>query len=111
MDSQSSLNPDAPSSREASSSVEEGPSLLDIEVHPMIRLAQATFLRDLAELLKKHQHRWVAYHGDRRVAIGKSKRQLFQQCLSSGVPHGEFVVRFIEAETPDEIEWNEWRDV
>jgi hypothetical protein len=107
----SSLDQDARSSEQSTSPLDESPSLLQRDVHPMIRLGQATFHRDLPELLKKHRQRWVAYHGDRRVAIGKSKRQLFQQCLSSGVPHSEFVVRFIEAETPDEIEWNGWRDV
>ena len=58
-----------------------------------------------------HQHRWVAYHGDRLVAIGSSKRQLFQECRNQDLPPGEFVVRLIEPEILEEIDWNESRDI
>ena len=77
----------------------------------MIRVAQVAFLRDLPELIKEHRRSWVAYHGDRRVAIGPSKRQLFKECAAWKLPPDEFVVRLVEPELPEEIDWNESRDV
>ena len=77
----------------------------------MIRRSQDAFQRELPLLIRDHEHRWVAYHGDRRVAIGSSKRELFQQCRHQDLPPGEYVVRLIESEVPDEMEWNESRDV
>jgi len=111
MSSPSSLNRDAPLFDESPSPNEESPSLLDREIHPMIRRAQAAYQRDLPQLVKNHRQRWVAYDGDRRVAMGSSKRQVFQRCRSLELPHGEFVVRFVESKTPEEIDWNESRDV
>jgi hypothetical protein len=107
----SSLNREAPLADDRGSPRAESPSLLDREIPPMIRVAQAAFLRDLPELVTGHRRRWVAYHGDRRVAIGPSKRQLFRECAARKLPPGEFVVRFIEFQTPEEIDWNESRDV
>jgi hypothetical protein len=89
----------------------EIPSLLDREIPAMIRRAQAAFRRDLPQLREEHLHRWVAYHGDRRVAVGSSKRQLFQECAREGLPRDEFMVRFIEPEDTVELDWNEFRDV
>ena len=87
------------------------PSLLDREVPVLIRRAQAAFRRDLPRLLEEHPHRWVAYHGDRRVATGSSKRQLVQECVRQGLPRDEFVVRLVDPEPGDEFDWNEFRDV
>jgi hypothetical protein len=111
MSSPASLNQDPSFLDKSSSSREETPSLLDREISPMIRRSQSAFQRELPLLIKNHQHRWVVYHGDRRVAIGTSKREMFKQCRHQDLPHGEFVVRLIEPEVLDEIEWNESRDV
>jgi hypothetical protein len=86
-------------------------SLLDREIPPMIRIAQAAFLRDLPDLIAEHRRSWVAYHGDERVAIGSSKRQLFKVCAARKLPPGEFVVRLVEPEMHEEIDWNESRDI
>jgi hypothetical protein len=77
----------------------------------MIRVAQAAFRRDLRQLLRDHRRSWVAYHGDERVAIGSSKRQVFKVCTARKLSRGEFVVRLVDQEMPDEIDWNESRDV
>ncbi len=77
----------------------------------MIRVAQAAFLRDLPQLIGKHRRSWVAYHGNRRIAIGPSKRRLFKECTVQRVPPDEFIVRLIEVEMPEEFDWNEFRDV
>jgi hypothetical protein len=107
----SSLGREAPLVDDCSSTRAESPSLLDREIPPMIRVAQAAFLRDLPQLIAEHRRSWVAYHGDRRVAIGSSKRQLFKECAARKLRPDEFVVRLVEPELPDEIDWNESRDV
>ena len=47
-------------------------------IPPMVVRSQAAFRRDLPQLLKKYEGRWVAYNGDRQVAIGRSKTKLYQ---------------------------------
>ena len=111
MSSHFSVNQGPPAQGESRDAEAEIPSLLDREIPVMIRRAQAAFRRDLPQLLEEHPHRWVAYHGDRRVALGSSKRQLFQKCVRQGVPRNEFMVRLIEPEPTDEFDWNEFRDV
>jgi hypothetical protein len=45
--------------------------------------------------LKEHYEQWVAYHGDDCLGFGRSKTELFQQCLRRGLRQHEFVVRFV----------------
>jgi hypothetical protein len=111
MSSSSALNGDPSLLDESNSPRDESSSLLDRETPPMIRRAQAAFQRDLPHLIKDHLRQWVAYHGDHRVAFGSSKRELFQHCDHQHLPADEFVVRLVELEMPEEIEWNESRDV
>ena len=74
------------------------------DIPPLIERSQDVFRRDLPRLLREHPRQWVAYHGDERVAVGPSKRQLYQKCLRRGLRVGEFVVRSIEPEVPREVE-------
>lgn len=73
-------------------------------ISPLIERSQNAFRRDLPRLLKEHPRQWVAYRGDEQVAIGPSKRQLYQECLRRGFLVGEFVVRSIEPEVPREVD-------
>ncbi len=107
----SSLNHTPPFLDEDRPPGEASSTLLDREIPPMIRAAQAAFLRDLPQLVTHHRRVWAAYHGDRQVAIGSSKRQLFKECAAQKLPPAEFIVRLIELETPVEFDWNESRDV
>jgi hypothetical protein len=109
--SPSSVNRELPLAGNFSSPSAGSPSRLDLEIPPMVRLAQAAFLRDLPNLIAEHRRSWAAYHGDQRVAIGASKRQLFKECAARKIPPGEFIVRLIEPEIPEDIDWNESRDV
>jgi hypothetical protein len=111
MSSSSLPNRDASLFDESRRLLDGSSSLLDRETPPMIRRAQAAFQRDLPHLIKNHLRQWVAYHGDQRVAIGSSKRKLFQHCSDQHLPASELVVRLVEIEMPEEIEWNESRDV
>jgi hypothetical protein len=68
------------------------------EVVPAIEQAYYAFRRDLGQLLEERAGHWVAYHGYRRVGLGPTKAELYQECLRSGLKRGEFLVRCIEPE-------------
>jgi hypothetical protein len=59
--------------------------------------------RDLPTLLTNHPGQWVAYHGQRQVAVGHNKTELVQQCLSAGLGRGEFLVLRIEPEIEQQV--------
>jgi hypothetical protein len=61
-----------------------------------LELSYQSFLRDLPALLKQHPDQWVAYAGERQLAIGPSRRMLYQECLAAGHRNGEFLVCSIE---------------
>jgi hypothetical protein len=81
-------------------------SSLPEAISPGIARAQEAFRRDLPELLKNRTatQPWVAYHGNRRIGFGKTKTELFQDCLRQGLRRGEFIVRCIESELPHDID-------
>ena len=49
---------------------------------PMIRRSQAASERELPRSIKHHQHRWVAYHGDRRAAIVSPSETLSSSAIT-----------------------------
>ncbi len=74
------------------------------EIPPLVLRSQQAFWRDLPELLKDKRNRgkWVAYHGEERVAIRRSDVDAYQECFRRGLKHEEFYVGRIEAD-PDGI--------
>lgn len=76
-------------------------------INPLIQEAQEAFRRDLTELLAHRGRRpqWVAYHGSKRIAVGASKTELYQECLRQGLKRGEFIVRLIEPEVAREADF------
>jgi hypothetical protein len=71
---------------------------------PMITKSIEAFRRDLPEMLKEHRGRWVAYHGDERIAFGQRETPLYQECLRRGFARDEFMVCVVEPDAfdPDE---------
>jgi hypothetical protein len=69
----------------------EGPAALS-GIAPGILRAQQAFWRDLPELLKdKRNHgRWVANHGDERVALAPTQVELIRECLRRGLHDDEY---------------------
>jgi hypothetical protein len=61
--------------------------------------------------MKKRRGQWVAYHGGQQIGFGKTKTQLYQQCLRQGLKIDEFVVRCIAPDLPDEIDPEELIDL
>ena len=64
----------------------------DPRVPPLFRRGEWAFRRDLPELLKKHKGKYVAYNGDRRIAIDRSERKLIDLCTRQGLIWYEYVV-------------------
>jgi len=54
------------------------------------------FYRDLPELLKEHPRKWVAYHGDELIGVGRTQTELYHKCLRRGLKEDEFVVMFAD---------------
>jgi hypothetical protein len=76
MSSISPLDPGHPVENDLGSQDDNDSSWVDREIPPMIQRSQEAFRRDLPELLKKHEGKWVAYSGDRRLGMGRSKSKL-----------------------------------
>jgi hypothetical protein len=61
-----------------------------------LQQSYAAFLQDLPFLLGRHAGEWAAYVGNRRLAIGPSKRTLFRECLAAGHRSDEILICGIE---------------
>ena len=76
----------------------------DPEIPPLILRSQQAFWQDLPELLKdkRNRRKWVAYHGEERVALTRSDVEAYQECFRRGLKHEEFYVGRLEAD-PDGV--------
>ncbi|HEV3119486.1 MAG TPA: hypothetical protein VGY58_20685 [Gemmataceae bacterium] len=72
-------------------------------VPALIRQGRAAWRRDLPTLLRTHPGQWVAYHGERQIAVGGNKTDLVQQCLRSGLQRGDFLVLRIEPDVEQHV--------
>jgi hypothetical protein len=86
-------------------------SFADVPIAPMIKLALEKHRRDLPELLKTHRDQWVAYHGEKRLEFGRSKRKLYRKYRDRGLRRNELIVLGVEPELPDELDPSEWAHV
>src|SRR5205807_4408623 len=89
----STLTPD-PNSGLCERKPGEAEEPLPLKVPPIIQEAQQAFQRDLATLLRERPGQWVAYHRDAIIGFGKTKTELYRQCLQKH-RRGEFMVRAI----------------
>jgi hypothetical protein len=65
------------------------------------RQALLTFWRDLPQLLQERPGQWVAYRGERQLGFGRTRTELWQECLRQGLDPEEFMIRSIQPEDPD----------
>jgi hypothetical protein len=63
--------------------------------NPVYVRSQQAFYRNLPELLKRHEGKWAAYHGDECVGIARTETELWERCTRSGLKPGEFVVLYV----------------
>lgn len=76
------------------------------EIPPMIAKALETFRRDLPELMKRHNGKWVAYHGDKQLGIARKSTKLYQMVNRLGLRDDEYVVEWIGPQMEeDDYEW------
>lgn len=73
--------------------------------------SQQAFWRDLPELLKDERNhgKWVCYHGDERVGVASTQRELIAECLHRGLKDDQYDLDVIEPHVlppwePEEIE-------
>ena len=59
------------------------------------RQSMNAFYRDLPQLLKTHYWKWVAYHRDQLIGVGRTQTELYKRCLRDGLKEDEFVIRFV----------------
>jgi DNA-directed RNA polymerase subunit alpha len=81
---------------EALAQPETGPSSKNEAIDPIpigVARSLAAFRRDLSELLRQSQGKWVAYHHDKQIGVGGSKSLLYQECLTLGLSPNDFIVR------------------
>ncbi len=71
-----------------------------------IRRSREAFLRDLPKLLaRKRLHgRWVVYHGNVQIGIGRRPDKLFRECSKLGLRSDEIYLGVIEPHTPEPAE-------
>ena len=81
------------------------------EIAPGIRRSMEAYWRDLPQLLplKSRKRRWVAYHGDERIAFGRGQWELYDECFRRGLREDEFYVGPLEPDEnspwePEEVE-------
>jgi hypothetical protein len=84
--------------------IRELDALLGDTVPPLIAEGREAFRRDLPALLGRHRGKWAAYSGSQRLSVGRSKTQLYQECLNRGLRRGEFIVLTVKPECDEEID-------
>jgi hypothetical protein len=60
------------------------------------RLGWEAFRRHLPQLLKQHNGKWVAYHGQLRVALADSHPEIYDKIIEHGLPLNEMLVCCVE---------------
>ncbi len=75
----------------------------ELHVPEGIRKSQEAFFRDLPELLKDRRLRgkYVAYHGDDQVKIGRSEVEVIRECLRRGLRPDTYDVFVIQPQLPE----------
>ncbi len=74
-----------------------------------IRRSQEAFFRDLPELLEDRRLRgkWVAYHRDERIKIGRTQTDVIRECNRRGLEGDQYDVFVIEPQSqdPEEVDY------
>jgi len=74
-----------------------------------IRRSQEAFFRDLPELLKNKRLRgkWVAYHRDERVKIGRTQTDVIKECNRRDLETDQYDVFVIEPQSqePEDVDY------
>ena len=68
------------------------------QIAPGIVRSMQAYWRDLPQLLplRSRKREWVAYHGDDRLAFGRSQTELYEECIRRGLRDDEFYIGRLE---------------
>ena len=81
----------------------------EVNIPEGIRRSQEAFFRELPELLKSRRLRgkWVAYHGNERVKIGRTQTDVIKECNRRGLDVEQYDVFVIEPQSqePEEVDY------
>lgn len=72
-----------------------GGEVIPPRILAVIEDAQRAFFHELKDLLQKHSGQWIMYHGNRRIAISKSKSEAYQAGIDQGIDCSRLFVRKI----------------
>lgn len=64
----------------------------------LLLVGEETFCRDLPELLKSHEGKWVAYRGAQRLGLAESSTSLYREYVAQGLDPKELFVELIHPE-------------
>jgi len=81
----------------------EPQSVVNSEVPDGIRRSQEAFFRDLPELLKNRRlgGKYVAYHGDEQVKIGRSEVDVIRECVRRGLRSDQYDIFVVRPQSPE----------
>jgi hypothetical protein len=63
------------------------------ECSPLIEIGQETFRKSIADLLKSHRGKWVAFLGEEVVCFAKTETDAYRQCIARGLSIRDVAVR------------------
>jgi len=69
---------------------------VSVDYAALQQLSLATFERELPALLIERPGEWVAYRGDQRLGIARTRTELHRQCVGHGMHVDEFLICCIE---------------
>jgi hypothetical protein len=76
--------------------------------NPIYIRSRETYYRNLPELLKKHEGKWVCYRGEECLGIARTDTELWNRCYRRGWKPGEFFVGFICGDALNDKDWGRW---
>jgi hypothetical protein len=81
-----------------------GPALV---IDPVLLRSMQAYWRELPELsrVRSKKKKWVAYHGDERIAFGMAQAELYQECFRRGLQRGKFYVGRLEIDAEGTPPW------
>lgn len=81
----------------------EPSSTSEMQVPEGVRRSQDAFFRELPTLLQDRTLRgkWVAYHGDERVRIGRTEAEVIRECLRRGLRRDQYDVFMVRPQSPE----------
>lgn len=71
-----------------------------------LMISDLFFKKELGELVKRHESKWVAYHRNSRIGIYDSQEKAVKDAVSKGVPEHEIYVQLVESELELNFGWS-----